>query len=60
MDSIDHERLWDFLPAAQIGDILKPGDILGTVQETEAVLHKIMVPQMWRASSHGYTPARPT
>ncbi len=45
VDSIDHERLWDFQPAAQIGDILKPGDILGTVQETEAVLHKIMVPQ---------------
>ena len=44
VDSIDHERLWNFLPAAQIGDILKPGDILGTVQETEAVLHKIMVP----------------
>lgn len=43
VDSIDHERLWDFQPAAQIGDILKPGDILGTVQETEAVLHKIMV-----------------
>ena len=44
VDSIDHERPWDFRPAAQIGDILKPGDILGTVQETEAVLHKIMVP----------------
>ena len=44
VDSIDHERLWDFQPAAQIGDIMKPGDILGTVQETEAVLHKIMVP----------------
>ena len=44
VDSIDHERLWDFRPSAQIGDILKPGDILGTVQETEAVLHKIMVP----------------
>jgi len=44
VDSIDHERLWNFQPAAQIGDILKPGDILGTVQETEAVLHKIMVP----------------
>ena len=44
VDSIDHERLWDFRPAAQIGDILKPGDMLGTVQETEAVLHKIMVP----------------
>ena len=44
VDSIDHERLWNFQPAAQIGDILKPGDILSTVQETEAVLHKIMVP----------------
>ena len=44
VDSIDHERLWNFQPVAQIGDILKPGDILGTVQETEAVLHKIMVP----------------
>ena len=44
VDSIDHERLWDFQPAAQIGDILKPGDILGTVQETVAVLHKILVP----------------
>ena len=44
VDAIDHERLWDFRPEAQIGDVLKPGDILGTVRETEAVLHKIMVP----------------
>ncbi len=44
VDAIDHERLWYFRPGAQIGDILRPGDILGTVRETEAVLHKIMVP----------------
>ena len=30
VDSIDHERLWNFQPAAQIGDILKPGDFLFT------------------------------
>ena len=42
--SIDHERLWDFVPVAQVGDELQAGDILGTVQETEAVLHKVMVP----------------
>ena len=44
VDSIDHQRLWDFRPTAKVGDMLKPGDILGTVRETEAVLHKIMVP----------------
>lgn len=42
--SIDHEKLWNFVPVAQVGDELKAGDILGTVQETEAVLHKVMVP----------------
>ena len=44
VNSIDHERLWNFVPVAQVGDELKAGDILGTVQETEAVLHKVMVP----------------
>ena len=44
VNSIDHEKLWNFVPVAQVGDELKAGDILGTVQETEAVLHKVMVP----------------
>ena len=44
VDALDHEKLWDFKPAANVGDRLEPGDILGSVQETEAVLHKIMVP----------------
>jgi len=44
VDSLDHEKLWHFVPTAKIGDELVPGDVLGTVQETEAVLHKIMVP----------------
>ena len=44
VDSLDHEKLWDFVPVAQVGDELSAGDVLGTVQETEAVLHKVMVP----------------
>ncbi len=44
VDSLDHEKLWHFCPAAKPGDELQGGDILGTVQETEAVLHKVMVP----------------
>ena len=44
VDALDHEKLWNFEPVAQIGDELKGGDVLGTVQETEAVLHKVMVP----------------
>ncbi|MBQ1821665.1 MAG: V-type ATP synthase subunit A [Clostridia bacterium] len=44
VDSLDHEKLWKFVPAAKVGDELQAGDVLGTVQETEAVLHKIMVP----------------
>ncbi|MCR5073057.1 MAG: V-type ATP synthase subunit A [Clostridiales bacterium] len=44
VNSLDHEKLWDFVPVAKVGDELTGGDILGTVQETEAVLHKVMVP----------------
>ena len=44
VDSLDHERLWAFMPVAKVGDELQGGDVLGTVQETEAVLHRVMVP----------------
>ena len=44
VDSLDHSRLWNFEPVAKAGDQLTAGDVLGTVQETEAVLHKVMVP----------------
>ncbi len=42
--SLDREKKWDFSPLAKAGDEVEGGDILGTVQETEVVLHKIMVP----------------
>ena len=42
--SLDREKKWDFVPVAKPGDLLSAGDVLGTVQETSAILHKIMVP----------------
>lgn len=41
---LNREKKWAFAPKAKVGDKLVPGDILGTVQETPAVLHKIMMP----------------
>ena len=42
--SLQREKLWHFVPVARVGDELTAGDILGTVQETPVVLHKVMVP----------------
>ena len=44
VDSINKEKKWAFKPVAKVGDVLQAGDVLGEVQETTAVLHKIMVP----------------
>ena len=43
--SLKRADSWTFVPSAKIGDRVVPGDIIGTVQETPVVLHKIMVPQ---------------
>ncbi len=42
--SLNREKKWDFVAVAKPGDQVKAGDVLGTVQETSAILHKIMVP----------------
>ena len=44
VNSLNRERVWNFKPTVQIGDEVSSGDIIGTVQETTVVLHKIMVP----------------
>ena len=43
--SLDRDKKWQFNPTAKVGDEVEFGDIIGTVQETEVVLHKIMVPK---------------
>ena len=42
--ALNREKKWDFVPVAKPGDKVIAGDVLGTVQETSAILHKIMVP----------------
>ncbi len=42
--SIDREKKWTFEPVAKVGDKVTVGDVLGQVQETSAVLQKILVP----------------
>ena len=42
--ALDRERKWEFVPTKSVGDEVEAGDIIGTVQETPVVLHKIMVP----------------
>lgn len=44
VDKLDHQKEWDFVPVAKVGDKVSGGDVLGTVEETEVVLHKVMVP----------------
>lgn len=43
--SLERSKKWHFVPAAAAGDEVEAGDIIGTVNETEIVLHKIMVPK---------------
>ena len=42
--ALKREVKWDFVPSAKPGDKVSGGSVLGTVQETEVVLHKIMLP----------------
>ena len=41
---VDMTKKYHFVPTANVGDEVKPGDVLGTVKETELIDHSIMVP----------------
>lgn len=42
--SLKRNLKWNFVPTVKVGDHVENGDIIGTVQETIVVNHKIMVP----------------
>lgn len=42
--SLNRDKKWEFVPTAQVGDHVMAGDIIGTVQETTLINHKIMIP----------------
>jgi V/A-type H+-transporting ATPase subunit A len=41
---LDHGKKWDFVPTVKVGDEVKAGSIIGTVQETVNTAHKVLVP----------------
>lgn len=41
---IDLEKQWEFTPKVEPGDEVEPGDIVGVVEETVTIDHKVMVP----------------
>lgn len=41
---LDREKKWDFNIKKAVGDYVEAGDIVGTVQETSVIEHRIMVP----------------
>ena len=42
--ALDRERTWEFVASVSPGTKVVGGDVIGTVQETPSVQHKIMVP----------------
>ena len=44
VNPLNREKKWEFKKVAKVGDSVEAGDILGTVEETAVVTHKIMVP----------------
>jgi len=44
VNSLNRDKLWTFDPLLEVGAEVEAGDVIGTVQETAVVLHKIMVP----------------
>ncbi len=43
-DGLDLEKVWDFEATVSVGDEVAPGAVIGTVQETETIVHKVMLP----------------
>lgn len=41
---LNRTKKWRFRPTRKVGDEVIPGDILGTVEESPLITHKIMVP----------------
>jgi V/A-type H+-transporting ATPase subunit A len=41
---LERQRKWNFIPTVKTGSMVEAGDIIGTVQETVIVTHKVMIP----------------
>ena len=46
--AVSHDKLWHFVPSLEAGSRVQRGVIIGTVQETERVEHRIMIPPQYK------------
>ena len=44
VEPLDRDKEWEFTAVATIGDSVEAGDVIGTIQETPVIEHRIMVP----------------
>ncbi|MCX8103782.1 MAG: V-type ATP synthase subunit A [Candidatus Bipolaricaulota bacterium] len=44
-DPLDRARRWHFVPTVKVGEHVAHGDVIGWVQETPAIQHRILVPE---------------
>lgn len=44
VNPLDREKVWHFTPSKKVGDKVSAGDIIGVVQETSVIEHRILVP----------------
>ena len=42
--ALDQKKKWDFIPVKKKGEQVAPGEIIGEIQETPLIKHKIMIP----------------
>lgn len=58
---LDHGKKWGFTPELSPGTAVSGGEVIGSVQETELILHRVMVPPgtagevEWVAQAGDYT-----
>ncbi len=48
VNALDRKKKWKFKPLVKKGDVVKAGDIIGEVKETDLITHKILVPPNYR------------
>jgi V/A-type H+-transporting ATPase subunit A len=65
LGTLDHERRWPFEPALEVGAEIRPGAVLGLVQETPAIAFRALAPETadgaleWIAPPGVYTVVEP-
>ncbi len=55
--TLDMEKIWDVETLIQEGAFVEEGQVYATVQETELICHKLMIPQGMRGEVHEVKPS---